>query len=161
VPGLHPLRKEFSCFAKLVYPYHPLFNASGMALEIIGERSDMLVARLPDGSRRGIPSWMFDEMVCAGIHEGDRPTVDVASLVELMDLLERNGQVIRSVADEVTDQSQEKCGPEAAVEPVNTSVGKRPDRAKNTGGKKARMHRAAARVDRSGRRSKTSARRSQ
>ena len=56
---LHTAR--FSSFAKLLYPYHPLFDSGGAALEIIGERSDMLVARLPDGSRRGIPSWMFDE----------------------------------------------------------------------------------------------------
>jgi hypothetical protein len=122
----------------------------------------MLVARLPDGSRRGIPSWMFDETVCGAIRQIDRPMVDVTSLQELMDLLEKNGLEIRSVGNEDKSQSKENNGGNAAaVTTVNTPVGKRRNPPTDTRGKKVRMHRAAARVDRSGSQPKASRRRSQ
>jgi hypothetical protein len=143
-----------------LYPYHPLFDLGGAALEIIGERSDMLVARLPDGSRRGIPSWMFDETVCASVREIDHPMVDAGSLLGLTDLLERNGVRIRSVRDEDTRRSKEKTGTNAA-QPAITSVRNRRNRATNTGRQKGRVRRAAARTAGSSGRSKVSSRRSE
>jgi len=131
-------------------------------LEIVERRSDMLVTRLPDGSRRGIPAWMFDEIICEAVRETDHPLVDVTALQELMDLLERNGLEIRSVGNEHTCQSKETCGPDAAtIKTVNTPLGKRRDRPTDTGGKKVGMHRTAAGVDRSGRQPEASSRRGQ
>jgi hypothetical protein len=105
---------------------------------------------------------MFDETVCAAVRQTDRPMVDATSLLELMDLLERNGLEIRSVRDEYKSQSKENDGGNAAaIKTVNTPIGKRRSRQTDTGGKKVRMHRAAARVDRSGSQPKASRRRSQ
>src|ERR1041385_27525 len=59
---------------KLLYPFHPLCE-QGDALEIVEVRSDMLVARLPDGSRRGIPAWMFDPAVCNEVRKLSRPII--------------------------------------------------------------------------------------
>ena len=78
---------RFTRSAKLLYPYHPLFDAGLAPLEIIGMRSDMLVTRLPDGTRRGIPAWMFDEEVCAAV----RSIVHAACLLEIVDILAFNG----------------------------------------------------------------------
>jgi hypothetical protein len=153
---------RFRGFAKLLYPFHPLFDADGAALEIVERRSDMLVTRLPDGSRRGIPAWMFDETVCREVRQTDRPRVDATSLLELMDLLERNGMEIRIVWDEYKSQPKENDGGNAAaIKTVNIPTGKRRSRQTDTGGKKVRMHRAAARVDRSGSQPKALRRRSQ
>ena len=58
---------------KLLYRYHPLFRADCDALEIIGVRSDMFVTRLPDGTHRGVPAWMFDAEVCASIRNAPQP----------------------------------------------------------------------------------------
>jgi hypothetical protein len=154
---------RFTGFAKLLYPYHPLFHAGDVSLEIIGERSDMLVTRLPDGARRGIPAWMFDEEVCAAVRNSPHPIVQVDSLLEIIDLLARNGLEIRSVRDEHKSQSKESCDVDvAAAETSHPPVRKPRDRATDPGGEKVRMRRLASRADRSGRQSsKTPGRRSQ
>ena len=77
--------------AKLFYPYHPLFRNGPEVLEVIGLRSDMIVVRLQDGSRRGIPVWMFDEVECARVRAIPRPVVEAKSLLRIVDLLEQNG----------------------------------------------------------------------
>ena len=62
-------------------------------------------------------------------------------------LLERTGVEIRSVRDEDPRPSKEKGGRNAAVKTVITSVRNRRNRATNTGRQKARVRRAAARVE--------------
>jgi hypothetical protein len=153
---------RFTGVAKLLYPYHPLFHAGDVSLEIIGERSDMLVARLPDGTRRGIPAWMFDEGVCAAVRNSSHPIVHVDSLLEIIDLLELNGLGIRSVHDEHKFQSKESCDVDAATSKTShTPIRKPRDPATDPGGKKVRVHRLVSRPDRGGRQSsKTSGRRS-
>ena len=153
---------RFTGFAKLLYPYHPLFRAGDVSLEIVGERSDMLVTRLPDGMRRGIPAWMFDEEVCATVRNSPHPIVQVASLLEIIDLLELNGLEIRSVHDEHKSQSKEGCDVDVARgKTSHTPVRKPRDRAVDSGGEKGRMRRLASRADRSSRQSnKPSGRRS-
>jgi len=140
-------------FAKLRYPYHPLFRAGSSDLEIIGVRSDMLVIRLPDGTRRGVPAWMFDEATCATVRESSYPIVDAGSLLALIKLLELNGWEIGSARDERTSQSTADCDVGVAVDPSSTSTGKPRNRKSNPSRKQARVHRADSRVDRSGRRS--------
>ncbi len=122
----------------------------------------MLVALLPDGFRRGIPAWMFDETVCRTVRLTDRPVADTASLLELMDLLDQNGLKTSSVGDEDKSQSKENDGGNVAtIKTVNTPAGKPRDRQTDTGRKEVRVRRAPARVDRIGRKPKTRGRRAQ
>lgn len=136
-------------FARLLYPYHPLFQAGAADLEIMGVRSDMLVTRLPDGTRRGIPAWMFDELTCATVRESPHPIVDAASLLALTKLLELNGWEIRIARDERTSESQEVFDAKVAVDPNSTSIRKPRKPATDPGRKKVRVHRVVSRTDRS------------
>ena len=140
-------------FAKLLYPYHPLFRDGPTELEIIGVRSDMLTAQLPDGSRRGIPIWMFDEEICAAIRHSPHPMVEVSSLLEIVKLLEVAGSDVRSACDECTSKSKQVSDSEVAIPPSNASARKRRKQQPDSERKKHRMHRANSGVDQSGRRS--------
>lgn len=144
---------RFAHFAKLLYPYHPLFQADSLGLEIVARRSDMLVTQLPDGTRRGIPAWMFDEVICATVRESSEPIVDTNSLLELIKLLELNGMEIRIARDERTSESKEACDLKVAVNPNSTSIRKHRGREADPGREKVRVHRAISRLDKSGRRS--------
>ncbi len=150
---------RFGRFAKLLYPYHPLFRPDFSDLEIVEQRSDMLVSQLPNGTRRGIPAWMFDEVICATVHESSEPIVDIDSLLELIKLLELNGREIRIARDERTSESKEACDVKAAVNPTNTSIRKHRGRETDPGPEKVRVHRALSRPDKSGRRSSHNPRR--
>lgn len=132
---------------------HPLYREGPTELEIIGVRSDMLVAQLPDNTRRGIPGWMFDEAVCAAVHHSPRPMVEVTSLLEILKLLELNGSALRSARDECTSQAKEVCAVEVAIPSTNASVRKRRMQQTSSGREEVRVRRADSGVDRSGRRS--------
>jgi hypothetical protein len=43
---------------------------------------------MPNNTTRGIPGWMFDESICAGIRSADRPTIDCPALIRLAQLLD-------------------------------------------------------------------------
>lgn len=144
---------RFSGFAKLLYPYHPLYGGEDGSLEIVGSRSDMLVTRLPDGSRRGIPAWMFDEEVCGSVRSASRPFIQAASLLEMIELLERTGMAVRSARDERTTSSSHDCDVEVAADTGNTALRKARDRRAHPGRKKGRMYRANSRADGDGRQS--------
>ena len=135
-------------FAKLLYPHHPLFRTDGDALEIIAVRSDMLVTRLPDGTHRGVPAWMFEEEVCASVRNSSQPSVDITSLLEIAELLARNKSAIRSAGDECKSQSpQSSDGTFATVAgdaSTRTSRARQPD----PGRKEGRVHRVASRTAR-------------
>jgi hypothetical protein len=140
---------RFSRFAKLLYPYHPLFDNGPEPLEVIEVRIDMLVMQLPDGTRRGIPAWMFDEQVCATMSESPYPIVEVASLLEIVKLLEVSGLGIRSARDERKSPSEQSCTEKVATQTSNTSTRKFRNRQKDPRRKKARVHRVDTRVNRS------------
>jgi len=98
---------RFGRIAKLLYPYHPLFEGQATSLEVVEVRSDMLVVKLPAGGRRGIPTWMFDEVTCGEIRSSATPLVAPESLMEIAKLLELNGVNIPCEADESKVQSHE------------------------------------------------------
>ncbi len=140
---------RFRGSAKLLYPYHPLFGASMAPLEIIGVRSDMLVARLPDNSRRGIPAWMFDAEVCATIRELPHPVIHSASLLEIAHLLACNGLGARNTSDENKTQSQECCDSSITANSGKPSLGKARSRQPDPRAKEIRVRRADSPNDRS------------
>jgi len=111
----------------------------------------MLVTQLPDGTRRGIPAWMFDEVVCATVRDSSEPIVDTNSLLELIKLLELNGWEIRIARDERTSESKEACDVKVAVNPNSTSIRKHRGREADPGREKVRVHRVISRPDKSGR----------
>src|SRR3712207_6308843 len=76
---IHTVR--LSRTAKILYPYHPLY---GRELEIFGgaggER-DVIYVMLPDRTTRGVPGWMFDEVVCSSVRTAEQPTIDGRALL--------------------------------------------------------------------------------
>lgn len=115
----------------------------------------MHVVQLPDGIRRGIPVWMFDEEICAAVRDSSRPIVDVSSLLDIVKLLEMNGWEIRSARDENTSPSKGVSDVEVAIHSSNPSVRKRRNQQASPGGKKVRVRRVNSGADRSGNRSVT------
>lgn len=144
---------RFRQFAKLLYPHHPLFRDGPTELEIIGARSDMLTAQLPDGSRRGIPIWMFDEEICAAVRHSPHPMVEVSSLLEIVKVLAMRESDLRNADDECTSKTKQVSDSEVAIRSNNTSVRKRRKQQPNPGRKEPRMRPADSGVDRSGGRS--------
>jgi hypothetical protein len=49
----------------------------------------MVYVRLADQSTRGVPAWMFDPAVCAGVQLADKPLIEAVAFIELCDLLEQ------------------------------------------------------------------------
>ena len=83
---LHDVRLSKS--AKVLYPHHPLF---GKELEVFGGaggQRDVIYVRLFDNTTRGVPAWMFDEVICSGVRIAERPTIDGAALLRLARLLD-------------------------------------------------------------------------
>jgi len=77
-------------FSKILYPYHPLFGKDCESFGSAGGKRDMVYVRLADRSTRGVPAWMFDPVVCAGVKVADDPLIECAALVELSILLEQH-----------------------------------------------------------------------
>jgi hypothetical protein len=74
--------------AKVLYPYHPLF---GQELEVLGSaggQRDVVYVILPDRTTRGVPGWMFDEVVCSTVRLAKQPAIDVGALLRLAQLLD-------------------------------------------------------------------------
>jgi hypothetical protein len=83
---IHTVR--FSKSAKILYPYHPLF---GQELEIFGGaggQRDLIYVMLSDRTTRGVPGWMFDEVICSSVRTADHPTIDGGALLRLAQLLD-------------------------------------------------------------------------
>ena len=140
---------RFRDSTKLLYPYHPLFGDAATPLEIIGARSDMFVARLPDNSRRGIPAWMFDVEVCASVRELPHPVIHSAALLEIMDMLECSGLGARNTPNEHKSQLQECCDPRITTNSGKPSLNEARSRKPNRRGKEKGVHRADPPTDRS------------
>ncbi len=136
-------------FAKLLYPHHPLFRTDGDALEIIAARSDMLVTRLPDGTHRGVPAWMFNEETCASIRNAPQPSVGISSLLEIAELLARNKSAIRSAGDECKSPSPQSAEGTFATVTGDASIRASRIQQPDPGRKEGRVHRVAPRTARS------------
>lgn len=137
---------------KLHYPFHPLFGLRD-DLQVVEIRSDMLVARLPDGSRRGIPAWMFDPGVCNEVRKLSRPLIETHALLEIAHLLELNNQRKITARDERNSDNKPEVSSQSTGHPKTSSVGRGdPTREANSRSRKSRMREPDHATDRGGRR---------
>ena len=83
---LHNAR--FGLSPKILYPYHPLFGQDYEVFGAAGGKRDLVYIRLADKSSKGIPAWMFDPGVCAGVRLCDEPSIDCDALSRLAHLLD-------------------------------------------------------------------------
>src|SRR5947199_8457577 len=83
---LHTAR--IGSFAKILYPYYPLFGQEFELLGAAGGERDLVYVRLPNHTTRGVPAWMLDELICASVRCAERPTVDCRALLSLAPLLD-------------------------------------------------------------------------
>ena len=113
----------------------------------------MIVARLADGSRRGIPAWMFDPAVCNEVRKLSRPLVETHALLEIAHLLELNHQRKVTALDERNSNNEKQAGVQSISHPNPSSLGRgdSPPKA-NPGSRQSRMREAVQAVDRGGRR---------
>ena len=112
----------------------------------------MLVARLPDGSRRGIPAWMFDPAVCNEVGKLSRPVVETRALLEIAHLLELNGQRKITARDERNSNNKTETGFQNTSHPNTPSLGRGdPAGEANSRSRKSRVRRAVKAIDRGGR----------
>ncbi|MDC0325142.1 hypothetical protein OAM01_00120 [bacterium] len=93
----------------------------------------MLVALLPDGTRRGIPSWMFDAEICANVQESIFPFVDIRSLLHITEVLEMSGYAIPSGGDEPKDESRNQSND--ANDTISVQAPRRRNKPTNSTGK--------------------------
>ena len=103
---LHNVRLSKS--ARVLYPYHPLF---GRELEVFGGaggQRDVIYVRLPNNTTRGIPAWMFDEVLCSGIRTAEQPTIDGDALLRLAHLLDSVQESLRIEEDDNNTSFQTK-----------------------------------------------------
>jgi hypothetical protein len=137
---------------KLHYPFHPLFDQRD-DLEVVEIRSDMLVVRAPDGSRRGVPAWMFDPAVCHEVRKLSQPLVETGALLEIAHLLELNGQRKLSARDERNPNDETQAGIQITGDPNTPSPGRGdPAGEANPGSRKGAVRDAVCATDPSGHR---------
>jgi hypothetical protein len=82
---LHNARKGH---LRVLYPYHPYY---GQTFEVFGANGglrDLVYIRMPNNTTRGIPAWMFDELICASVRCADRPTIDCQALLRVAQMLD-------------------------------------------------------------------------
>ena len=122
---LHNVR--FSKSARVLYPNHPLFNIELEAFGGAGGQRDLIYVKLADSTTRGIPAWMFDEAICAGLHAAERATIDYRSLLRLAQLLDSVQESLRTGQDEnhtgTQIKSTETTASIATGSPVGSSGG--------------------------------------
>src|SRR5690242_7928919 len=87
-------------FAKILYPYYPLFRQECEVLGAAGGERDLVYVQLPNRTTRGVPAWMCDETICARVRCAKRPTVDCRALLSLAHLLDSARPAARSAGDE-------------------------------------------------------------
>lgn len=75
-----------------------------------GER-DLVYVRLPNNTTRGVPAWMFDESICAGIRSAERPTIDCQALLGLAQLLDSWKPDAHSAGHEPSIMSSQNTSP--------------------------------------------------
>ena len=118
---IHNVRLSKS--ARILYPYHPLF---GRELEVFGgaggER-DVIYVMLPDRTPRGVPGWMFDEVVCSPVRTAEQPTIDGSALLRLAQLLDSFKEDRRTGNDDNKPYSQAQAKSPATAIAGSTAVG--------------------------------------
>ncbi len=83
---LHNARLSRS--AKVLYPHHPLFGGELEVFGGAGGQRDLLYVKLPNSTTRGVPAWMFDEVICSTVRDAEQPVTDCGALLRLAQLLD-------------------------------------------------------------------------
>ena len=63
----------------------------GQDLEVFGSaggQRDIVYVILPDRTTRGVPGWMFDEVVCSTVRLAEQPVIGGEALLRLVQLLD-------------------------------------------------------------------------
>jgi hypothetical protein len=102
-------------FAKVLYPYYPLFGQEFEVLGAAGGERDLVYVRLPNRTTRGVPAWMFDETLCARVRCAERPMVDCRALLRLTHLLDSARPAPRSAGNERPPASPQKAAAASAA----------------------------------------------
>ena len=108
-------------FSKLLYPYHPLFGKEFEVFGAAGGERDIIYVRLPNRTTRGIPAWMFDEIICARVRCAERPTVDCRALLSFAHLLDSAQPTPRSARRELILPAPQKSASSAASQPPSST----------------------------------------
>ncbi len=112
----------------------------------------MLVVRLPDGPRRGIPAWMFDPAVCNEVRKLPRPLVEAQALLDIAHLLELDVQRKITARDERNSNNQTQVGSQTTSHPNTPSLGRGdPSGEANSRSRKSRVRGSVKAIDRGGR----------
>src|SRR5271165_1223548 len=117
---LHNARKGY---LRVLYPYHPYY---GQTLEVFGAGGglrDLVYARMPNNTTRGIPAWMFDESICASVRCADRAIIDFQALLRLAQLLDLELQS-RGIERHESSVPRSRIACKISSWSVNTGAGK-------------------------------------
>jgi hypothetical protein len=76
---------------KVYYSLHPLFGQDVPVFRRYGRGESQQVEVQLAGRRQGVPGWMTDEDRCARFSLGTEPRCSLASLLELVRLLQASG----------------------------------------------------------------------
>ena len=109
--------------AKVLYPYHPL---SGQELEVLGGaggKRDLVYVILPDRTTRGVPGWMFDEVIASTVRLAQRPTIEMGALLRLAHLLDAFLEDQRTRDDENKSCFQTEATSLSTANGSSTTVG--------------------------------------
>jgi len=110
--------------SKLLYPFHPLFGKEIEVLGGAGGERDQVYVRLLNHRTHGVPAWMFDEAICAGIRSAEKPTIACPALLKLAQLFDSLKRVERSEAHEDTTSSSPNAHvPPPGSKPASSDVG--------------------------------------
>ena len=123
VPTCTIQNARLSRTAKVLYPYHPLF---GQELEVLGGaggQRDVLYVMLPGRATRGVPGWMFDEVVCSTVRLAAQPTIDGGALLRLAQLLDSFQESRRTGDDDNKPCFQTKATSRSTAVASSSTVG--------------------------------------
>jgi len=112
---------------KLLYPFHPLFGTPLEVFGAAGGERDLVYVRLPNNTTRGVPAWMFDEAICAGVKSAERSTIDCGALLQLAQLLDSLRPKVHSAGHEPTNtpsQINNIVNPPPDTKPTSAGLGK-------------------------------------
>jgi len=132
--------------AKVLYRYHPLF---GQELEVLGGaggKRDVVYVMLPGRTTRGVPGWMFDEVICSTVRLAERPTIDGGALLRLAQLLDSFLEGWRTGDDENKPCFQTKAASLSTAIASSSAVGVRGETPTNPGPESDQVRAIAARA---------------
>ena len=113
---LHNAR--FGLSLEILYPYHPLFGQEYEVFGAAGGRRDLVYVRLPDKTTKGVPAWMFDPAVCAGVRLAERPLIDCHALLRLARLLDSLASEEPTGGRETTPEKEDQRSSQRTCESV-------------------------------------------